>query len=321
MEKIKFFKKPKLKNPYLITAWPGMGEVAFKAAMYLMNKLKAEKFAEIPAKDFFYITGSVVREGILKVPELPYSKFYYWKNKTGENDLIIFISNAQPDLAKAEDYCKRIISVARSFKVKAMVSFAAMPQPVDHTQLSKVWFATTAKEMINILREYNFQHLLDGQISGMNGLFLGIAKREGFNGFCLLGEIPLYTIQIDNPKASYVVLEALARILNIQIDFHDLIEEGHAMESEINKLLDYLKLGPSPSPIGEEDIERIKKSLTQLTKLPVSIKENIERLFSQAQADISKANELKAELDKWNVYKEYEDRFLDLFNKKKDKDN
>jgi hypothetical protein len=33
------------------------------------------------------------------------------------------------------------------------------------------------------------------------------------------------------------------------------------------------------------------------------------------------ANELKAELDKWNVYKEYEDRFLDLFKKAKDKSN
>lgn len=343
MEGIKLVKNIRLKNSYLVCVWPGMGEVAFKAAQYLIDKLNAEEFAEIPPEDFFYFSASTVQDGIIGLPQLPYSKFYYWKNpatkspqnvgapaqkhyggiggKSDGNDLIIFISNAQPDLAKAEDYCKRIISVARSFKVKAVVSFAAMPQALDHTQPSKVWFATTRKEMTNILTKYNFQHLLEGQISGMNGLFLGIAKREGFNGFCLLGEIPLYTIQIENPKASYVVLGALARILNIQIDFHELIDEAHAMESEVNKLLDYLKLDPSPGPIGEEDIERIKKSLTQLTKLPVSIKENIERLFSQAQTDIPKANELKAELDKWNVYKEYEDRFLDLFKKKKEKDN
>jgi len=321
MEGIKFSKKPKLKNPYLITAWPGMGEVAFKAATYLMNKLKAEEFAEIPPGDFFYLTGSVVREGTLEVPELPYSKFYYWKNKSGGNDLIIFISNAQPDLSKAEEYCQMIISVARSFKAKAIISFAAMPQAVDHTQASKVWFATTGKEMTDVLKKYDFQILSEGQISGMNGLFLGIARREGFDGFCLLGEIPLYTIQIENPKASRVVLEALTKILSIKIDLDGLIEETHIMESEINKLLDYLKLGAPAGPISEEDIERIKKSLTQLTKLPLSIKENIEKLFTQAKTDLSKANELKSELDKWSVYKDYEDRFLDLFNKKKDKDN
>ena len=321
MEGVKFSKRPRLKNPYLVCAWPGMGEVAFKAAMYLVGQLKAEEFAEIPPEDFFYSTGSIVQEGMLNVPVFPYGKFYYWKNKAGENDLIIFISNAQPDLAKADDYSKRIIYVARGLKVKTIISFAAMPQAIDHTQQSKVWFTATSKEIINILMKHNFELLSEGQISGMNGLFLGIAKKEGFDGFCLLGEIPLYTIQIENPKASCAVLEALARILKIQIDFNSLIDETHGMEGEINKLLDYLKLGAPPGPIGEEDIERIKKSLTQLTRLPLSVKDNIERLFTQAKADISKAKELKAELDKWSVYKEYEDRFLDLFKKKKEENN
>ena len=86
--------------------------------------------------------------------------------------------------------------------------------------------------------------------------------------------------------------------------------------------MDYLKLGPQGAgPIGNEEIERIKKSLSQFTKLPVSVKEKIENLFKQAKYDIAKANELKAELDKWNAYKEYEDRFLDLFKKTKDKGN
>lgn len=328
MEGVKFSKRPRLKNPYLLCAWPGMGEVAFKAAMYLISQIKAEEFAEIPPEDFFYSTGSIVQEGILNVPEFPYSKFYYWKNpsakidtKAAGNDLIIFISNAQPDLTKADDYSKRIIYLARSFKVKTIISFAAMPQAIDHTQESQVWFTATSKEMVNILTKYNFRLLSEGQISGMNGLFLGIAKKEGFDGFCLLGEIPLYTIQIENPKASCAVLEALGRILRIQIDLNNLIEEAHGMENEINKLLDYLKLGTPLGPIGEEDIERIKKSLTQLTKLPLSVKENIERLFTQAKADISRAKELKAELDKWSVYKEYEDRFLDLFKKKKEGNN
>ena len=94
------------------------------------------------------------------------------------------------------------------------------------------------------------------------------------------------------------------------------------MEVEINKLLDYLKLGgQSSGPIGDDDIEKIKHSLSQLTKLPLSIKKKIEELFSAAKFDISRAAELKLELDKWNVYKEYEDRFLDLFKKSDGKNN
>lgn len=321
MEGIKINKRPRLRNPYLICAWPGMGDVAFRAASHLVDKLQAQEFAEILPEDFFYLTGSVIQDGILKAPELPYNKFYYWKNKSGKNDLIIFISNAQPDLTKAESYCKLINYLAKTFKVKSMISLAAMPQPVEHTNTPAVWFSATNKELKEELKKYNLNLLSEGQISGMNGLFLGIAKKEGFEGFCLLGEIPLYTIQIENPKASYAVLEALSRILNITIELRSLIDQAHIMESEINKLLDYLKLGTPAGPIGEEEIEKIKKSLSQLTKLPVSVKERIENLFIQAKADISKANELKVELDKWNVYKEYEDQFLDLFKKTKDKNN
>lgn len=330
MEGVKIHKRPRLKKPFLVVAWPGMGEVAFKAASFLVEKLKAEEFAEIEPGDFFYLTGSVIQAGLFDLPALPQSKFYYWKNPAsgkraagaGDNDLIIFVSNAQPDLAKAEAYSGRIIQVARSFKVETIISFASMPQPIDHTQEPNVWFASTSTELNSTLKKYNLNILSEGQISGMNGLFLGIAKKEGLKGFCLLGEIPLYTIQIENPRASYAVLGALKKILNIQIDLASLMEQAHTMEAEINKLLDYLKVGAQgQGPIGEEEIERIKKTLSQLTKLPVSIKNKIEKLFEQSKADIAKANELKSELDKWNVYKDYEDRFLDLFRKTKEKSN
>jgi len=322
MDDIKILKKPRLRKPYLIVAWPGMGEVAFKAATYLVEKLKAQEFASIAPDKFFYLSACVVQKGLLNIPELPQSKFYFYKNKTGKNDLIIFLSSAQPDLAQAELYSKKILQVAKGFKVEAVISFASMPQAIDHTQDSGVWFAATTQELSNTLSKLNFNILNDGLISGMNGLFLGIAKKEGFKGFCLLGEIPLYTIQIENPKASYAVLEALEKVIGIQVNLTDLKEQGHTMESEINKLLDYLKIGSQTAgPIQEEDIEKIKKSLSQLTKLPVSIKDKIEQLFAQAKSDISKAGILKIELDKWNVYKEYEDRFLDLFKKAEDKNN
>lgn len=323
MENLIISKKIHPKKPYLIVAWPGMGEVAFKAANYLIDELKALEFASIAPEDFFYLTGSVVSSGILDIPLLPQGKFYYWKNKGGKHDLVIFLSNAQPDLSKADSYAQVIINLAKSLNVEIVVSFASMPQASDHTQDSRVWFSATDQKTKESLKKYKFNVLTEGQISGMNGLFLGMAKKAQLKGFCLLGDIPLYTIQIENPKASAAVLEALGKILEIEINVEPLKEQARFMEAEINKLLDYLKLGgPGQSaPIGEEEVELIKKTLSQLTKLPVSIKEKIEKLFEESRADIAKANELKAELDKWNVYKEYEDRFLDLFRKNLDKGN
>jgi len=322
MDGIKIIKKPRLKNPCLLVAWPGMGEVAFNAANHLVESLNAQEFAQLIPQDFFFLSASIVEAGLLKAPQAPSGKFYYWKNKSAGSDLIIFISSAQPDLSRAEEYSRFIIHTAKAFKTKTIISFAAMPQPIDHSQQPNVWAAATSREILDKLKRFNVNVLSEGQISGMNGLFLAIAKAEGIDGFCLLGEIPLYTIQIENPKASYAVLELLSKILNIKIDLSGLVEQAHVMETEINRLLEYLKLGPQiAGPIQEEEIEKIKKSLSQLTKLPLSVKERLEKLFSQARADLSFAHELKAELDKWNVYKDYEDRFLDLFKKASDHNN
>ncbi|MCM8791998.1 MAG: PAC2 family protein [Candidatus Omnitrophica bacterium] len=330
MREIKFIKRPKLYNPYLITAWPGMGEVAFKVVNFLIENLKAQEFAYIEGKSYFYYTGGVINDGILKLPDLPYNKFFYCKNvvirselDSSRHDLILFLSNAQPDLAKYEEYVETIFSILKYFDIKMVISSAAMPLPIDYNQKPAVWFCATDNKLKEIGFKYNLKLISEGQISGMNGLFLALAKKRGLRGFCLLGEIPFYTIQIENPKASAAILEVLSGILNLSLDLKPLIQQADFVEQQIEQLIEYFKGGNTQSvgPIGEEEIEKIKKSLSQYTKLPDSVKQNIERLFEQAKNDISQANILKKELDKWNVYKEYEDRFLDLFKRSKDKGN
>jgi NH3-dependent NAD+ synthetase len=48
-------------------------------------------------------------------------------------------------------------------------------------------------------------------------------------------------------------------------------------------------------------------------KVPHYVMERIEKLFEKAKFDRSMANELKKELDRWNLFELYENRFLDLF--------
>ncbi|MFH1577794.1 MAG: PAC2 family protein [Candidatus Omnitrophota bacterium] len=331
---IRFLKKPRLSNPILITAWPGMGEVALKSTKYLIEKLGFEAFAYMVSSDYFYPMASEIKNGVIDIKGLPQNYFYYYKSpslknnpKTSNNDLIIFLSNTQPDLAKAGDYADNILEIARLYKVGMVISFAALPASIDHIQNPAVWFSATNTELFKQIQKHGLKVMKEGEISGMNGLFLGLAKKAGFPGFCLLGEVPIYTIQIENPKTSFAILEKLKMILNLPLDLNELQKQGHFIEEEINKLVDYLKEGISlpsdsgPAPISDKEIEKIKKALTQLTRLPRSVKEKIERLFELSRKDISKANELKQELDTWTVYKEYEDRFLDLFKKPKNESN
>lgn len=319
---ITILKKPILKNPVFIAAWPGMGDVALKAAMFLKDKLKAEEFAVFNPESFFQPQGIEIHDQIITTSKLPEGKFYFYKNKSLKNDLIIFISDSQPLFEKNYEYAKQIVSFIKEFKVHTIFTFAALPSPIEHTKAPEVWAVSTHKELLEQLKKLSVQIMPTGQISGLNGLILGVAKEAGIPGLCLLGEIPFYTIQIENPLSSFAVLDVLAKLINLNIDFRELKDHANLINQEIEKFIDFLKDPESQhSPIDSDEIEKIKESLDAYTKIPDSVKKNIEKLFEEAKQDISHASKLKKELDHWSIYKEYEDRFLDLFRKSQNNNN
>jgi hypothetical protein len=315
---VKLQKEPELKSPYMVAAWPGMGNVALRAATYLKQKLKAEEFAEIEPCGFFHPIGASIRANVIEVPRFPKSKFYYWVDEKSFHDLIIFLGEAQPSPEKEYEFACQILDLAGKFGVERIYTFAAMPSVMEHTNEPKVWGVVTQTSLVKDLTDYGVSLMNEGQISGMNGLLLAVAKEKGFPGICLLGELPYYTIQIENPKSSKVVLEVLCKMLGIEVDTSELDYEAKRIEEEIKKFVDYFKLPEQlerKKPISDEEIEKIKESLSTYTRIPDSAKEKIERLFREAKKDLSKARELKTELDRWDIYKEYEDKFLDLFRK------
>ncbi len=317
---IKFKKIPKLKNPYLVAAWPGMGNVAISAVEFLCEQLKPVEFGELSTKGFFYPHEAWINDGQIEFPRLPEGRFFYWKNTTGKHDLIIFLCDAQPSFEKGYGYAQLVLNVADSFKVKRIYTFASIPMPIDHTQESRTWVTVTDKKLLKEIAAFNVKSLVSGQISGLNGLLLSAAKEQNIEGFCFLAEIPLYSIQIENPKASKSVIALFAKIFGLSFDFSELDQRAKIVEEEIEKLIEYFKSGANTGPISEEEIENIKKSLASVTRLPESARLRIEELFKIAEHDITSAITLKEELDRWHMYKDYEDRFLDLF-RQKEKDN
>ena len=62
------------------------------------------------------------------------------------------------------------------------------------------------------------------QISGLNGLLLGVSKERGIEGICLLGEVPMHATRIQNPAAALAVLKVLTKMLDIEIDITELAQ-------------------------------------------------------------------------------------------------
>ncbi len=239
MEAVTFHSEPELRDPSLIAAWPGMGGVAITAARYLRDKLGAEELATIEPYDFFDLGAVSVHDQVVGEPEFPESKFYFWRGGEGK-DLIIFLGEAQP-VARGYQLANLVLDVAERFKTKRVYTFAAAPSHIYHTRRPRILGATTEPRLAEELKGMDVKPMVAGTVSGLNGLLLGVAKRRNMEGICLLGEIPVYTTPIANPKSSKAVLEVLIKLLGIELDLAEIDDWARQAEEEIGRNIESLR--------------------------------------------------------------------------------
>ena len=237
---VELYKEPELNNPYMITAWPGMGNVALKAATYLREKLKAEELGIINPTGFCQSNVVFIRNNLIEPLKLPENKFYFKKIDDMENDILFFIGDAQPLTGKEYEFADLVLDVADRFNVERIYTFAAFAIDIHYKEKPKVWGVSTSKELLNELESHHVLFMNDGHIGGMNGVVLGVAKERGMEGICLLGEMPYYATQIENPRSSQVVLEIFTKMLGMKIDMVDLDILAKYTEGEIEKF--FLKI-------------------------------------------------------------------------------
>ena len=226
-----------LREPVLLAAWPGMGHVALRAFAFLQESLGAEHLAVLEEADFFQLPGAVIENGLVQPARLPQSSFSSWRRGSGKGDLLFFIGDRQPVSGKELPLAEAVLKFARKQGVFHVVTSAAMPTAINHYQPSRVWVTATHRNVLREVSPFCHRVLEDGQISGMNGLLLAVAKRKGMRGFCLLGEIPFYTTAIENPKASMAVLQTLSGVLDLEVDLSDLRELAVRTEKEVDRYL------------------------------------------------------------------------------------
>ena len=323
---IKIYTKPKVKKPILIAAWPGMGGVAFKTVSYLIQKLPVKEFAEIPSVQYSSPTAITATGSIIQPPYFPKNKFYYYTSPHSLNDMVIFLGEAQPSSQKQYELAQEIVAFAKKLNAKLIYTLAGMLIYEEKEEKLKVWGVATDSKLIEKLKTYEIKPMKEAYISGLNGLVLGVAKEAGISGACLLAELPFYAIQIEYTPSCLAALEVMVKMLNIKIDTKVMELSAADCKRQIQRFIEHIRASiiieepeeeeASELEPEEEDVaKKLEKELGISSEIPAHIRSKIDKLFDAAKKDTKKALELKALLDKWELFKYYEDRFLDLFKK------
>lgn len=304
----------RLTAPWLVAAWPGMGAVAHLALSALAERLRPEPLGELAPDDYFDLAQVRVERGLLLPLQLPRTRLFGCAGEEGARDLVLLAGDQQP-AHKTKSFCDEALARARELGVQRVFTFAAMATPSPPDRPARVFGVASDPALLADLRERGVEELREGEISGMNGVFLAAAVERGLAGACLLGEFPFFAGGVPQPKAAAAVLRVFAGLAGLTLDLSDLDRQGREVERQLVAHLRRLedKARRSAVDAGEEAAEEWKVPQDEPAEPTPEVRARIEALFREAGADRTRALALKAELDRLGLFGRYEDRFLDLF--------
>lgn len=198
---------PQLVRPRMIAALPDMGNVAGIGMDFLVRNLKAKLFAEIYA---YWPPAASYNDGLIKYEQSSY-KFHY----SQKENLVLFSGEFNPsDPRRLYELCYEVVGMAKKLKAGTIYSMgAALRQPSPSEP--RLFAATSNPKNLDLLKKQKLDLLAGkGQITGFNGLVLGIAKEKQLDSICILSEID--NPNIIQPKAAKLILEKLLHLLQIK---------------------------------------------------------------------------------------------------------
>ncbi len=236
---VQFTDKPKLDKPVMIAAWPGMGFLAKISADYLRRRIKASQFAEI---NYFH-NVLIYNNSIAELAPIKH-KLY----ASEKENLIICVGDAQPSIPEESlRLAQQISDIATEMGVSRIYTMAAYPN--EFYEEPKVYGVFTDENMREELSSAGVEMLEDGAVNGLNGVLIGIAKSQGIEGVCLMGDITY--ANVPQHLASKAVLQTLVKLIDIEIDTQQLEIRAKKIDASIKRRLD-IHEEEDEQPVSEE---------------------------------------------------------------------
>jgi len=237
VSRIELLKRKKLKNPVLVTGLPGIGLVGKIAVDYLLKQFKAEKLANVYSDSFPPSVQTskgllyLIRDEIF-VAELKDRHFLFLAGPIQPSlDIRIGSTFGHYEFASA------IIQTAKKLGVKEIITLAGINVGDERMEREPgVIVAATDPETLKKFKKLGAKTSTSGGlISGAAGLILGIGKKQGIHGACLMGETNAKLIYGDHGAAKKV-LDLLVKAYGFKVKMAGIHKEAKSIEKAFAQL-------------------------------------------------------------------------------------
>jgi uncharacterized protein (TIGR00162 family) len=235
---IKILKSITPEELILVCGLPGIAYVGKIPVDYIIQQLKPELIGEIYSKHFPpYVI--VNKDGLV---ELLRNELYSFKKDSKQ--YIVFLSgNAQAFSPEGQyEIVEQVLDWALENKAKRVVSIAALitDKPFE---TPSVYCTATSPALLEEAKTLGVQPIDQGIIGGENGLIMGLAKKRGLDGICLMTETHGYQTQtgeyITDPRTAPATLKVLNKLLDLKIDMEPMEKQITQMNETIAQMTEY----------------------------------------------------------------------------------
>jgi proteasome assembly chaperone (PAC2) family protein len=250
---IVFYQKPKLRQPHMvcgINGWVDGGEAASGSIHYLVRKLRAKKFAEMPIDRFhiYQVPGQLslrpqieIKDGLLKEHIFPANQFFYWKNNRTGHDLVLF-QGTEPNL-NWEKYAGAILDLAEELGVARIYLPGGVLDKSPHTREAGVFCACTSEELREEMQRYVMQPSNYEGPGSFGTTLLYLARERKMPLVSMTARATYYpehnVVIPRNPKSIWAIVVRLNSLLQINLDLSDLEREGKELEAKLNFMVSH----------------------------------------------------------------------------------
>ncbi|WP_297463911.1 proteasome assembly chaperone family protein [Thermococcus sp.] len=224
---------PEVKNPILIEGYPGVGLVGHIAANFLVRELRMNRIGYVESP--FIPPMAMILEGKPNPP----LRFY------GKDNIIVAVADIYIPPTLVNEIARELVDYLTEMKAEKVVSMGGIGIGFFKDQL-EVWGVGAREELNRELEEKGVKILQYGSIMGMSGRLLWEATKNELDAYVLLGET--FGDRPD-PRAAANVIEALKKLVPIEVSTEPLLQEAKMIEEQLRKM--------------HEEMERARKKAQQ----------------------------------------------------------
>lgn len=266
MEELVVSSRPKLRRPFLISAfrgWNDGGQGASLAGGYIAKAWSAQRFAEIEPEGFFDFQATrphvSLVDGVTRQIDWPDNGFYHAHVPGLDRDAVLLLG-IEPNL-RWRTFSGLVVQLAEELGVDMVVTLGSLLADVPHTRPSPVSAASSDRRLVE---QYGLEPSRYEGPTGIVGVLHDACTRAGMTSLSLWAAVPHYVSLAPSPRAALALCDRLSELLGCEIDTSELAEAAESYAEQVSEAVS----ADAETQAYVEELERRTELLEDADDLP-----------------------------------------------------